>query len=115
MEYPALFAIIVGVIMLAQWSFLYFSRQIPELENEPVRIGFHIFAEVATAFSLIAAGVALLLELGWAVRVYHVSIGMLFYTAIVSPGYFAQKGDWKWLGIFSLLILGGLAGLLLIV
>ena len=114
MEYPALFAIIVGLMMLGQWSFFYFSGQVPELKDEPVRIGFHLLAEIATAFTLIVSGVAHLLGLGWAVRVYHVSIGMLFYTAIVSPGYFAQRGDWKWLGIFSLLILGGLAGLFLV-
>jgi hypothetical protein len=111
MFYPALFAIVVGLIMLVQWSFLYVSNQIPELENEPVRICFHIVAEVVTALSLIAGGVALLAGLDWAVQVYHVSLGMLFYTAIVSPGYFAQKGDWKWVGIFSVLIAGGLVGL----
>jgi hypothetical protein len=114
MLYPAFFAIVVGLIMIVQWSFFYFSNQIPELENEPVRIGFHIVAEVVTALSLVAGGVALLAELDWGVRVYHVSLGMLFYTAIVSPGYFAQKGDWKWLGIFSVLIAGGLVGLLLV-
>lgn len=114
MGYPALFAIIVGVIMLAQWSFFYFFGRIPELENEPIRIWFHILAEFVTALSLIVSGVALFAGSAWAVRVYYLSMGMLFYTAIVSPGYFAQKGDWKWLGIFSLLIAGGLAGLWLV-
>ena len=111
MDYSALFAIVVGLIMLAQWSFLLISKQIPELDNEPVRIWFHILAEGMTALSLIVSGIALIRGLYWAIRVYHVSVGMLFYTAIVSPGYFAQKGDWKWLGIFSILIAGGLAGL----
>jgi len=114
MEYSALFAIVVGLIMLAQWAFFYFSGGIPELKNEPVRIGFHLLAEVVTSLSLIVSGFALLIGFDWAVRIYHVSVGMLFYTAIVSPGYFAQKGDWKWLGLFSLLVLGGLAGLFLV-
>ncbi len=34
---------------------------------------------------------------------FLVSIGMLFYTAIVSPGYFAQKGQWIWVLIFGAL------------
>lgn len=114
MLFSAIFALSVGLIMLAQWSFLYVSRQIPELGSEPIRIRFHILAEVVTALSLIAGGGALLAGLRWAAPVYHVSIGMLFYTAIVSPGYFAQKGDWKWLGIFSILIVAGLAGLFLV-
>ena len=29
---------------------------------------------------------------------------MLFYTSIVSPGYFAQKGGWAWLVMFSAII-----------
>lgn len=114
MGYSALFAIVVGLIMLLEWSFFYLSGGIPELEHEPVRIRFHLVAEVVTALSLIFSGVSLLAGLDWAGRVYHVSLGMLFYTAIVSPGYFAQKGDWKWLGILSVLIAGGLAGLLLV-
>ena len=28
---------------------------------------------------------------------------MLFYTIVVSPGYFAQKGQWVWVLIFTVL------------
>ena len=30
-----------------------------------------------------------------------VSAGMLLYTAIVSPGYFAQQGQWAFLIMFA--------------
>lgn len=112
MTYSAIFAIAVGLAMIGQWSLSYLSGGIPELEHEPIRIGFHIVAEMVTAMSLIVSGIALLSGVGWAGSAYLVSLGMLFYTAIVSPGYFAQKGDWKWLGLFAVLIAGGLASLI---
>jgi hypothetical protein len=113
--YSAIFAVVVGLGMIGQWSLSYLSNQIPELEDEPIRIGFHLAAEIVTALSLIVSGIALMAGVGWAGSAYLVSIGMLFYTAIVSPGYFAQKGEWKWLGIFAVLISGGLASLIPIV
>ncbi len=97
MVFPAIFAIIVGVGMIAQWTVSYISKQIPELKTEPIRIWFHIAAEMATAFCLIISGIGLLTAQAWSIPLYLVASGMLFYTAIVSPGYFAQKGKWGWL------------------
>jgi hypothetical protein len=39
---------------------------------------------------------------------------MLFYTAIVSPGYFAQKGQWAWLGMFTAIIVLGVISILMV-
>lgn len=41
-------------------------------------------------------------------------MGMLFYTAVVSPGYFAQQGQWSWLVMFVLIIVGGVVSVLLV-
>lgn len=112
MLYSALFSIEVGLVMIGQWTLLYVRNQIPEIGHEPIRIWFHIAAEVITALALIVSGIALLAGSAWASSLYLVSMGMLFYTAIVSPGYFAQQGDWKWLGIFAVLIGLGIASLL---
>ena len=38
---------------------------------------------------------------------------MLLYTAIVSPGYFAQQGKWIWVLIFGVLIALAIASVLL--
>lgn len=114
MLFPALFGIVVGSGMVVEWSFFYFSRQIPELETEPIRIGFHLAGEMATALSLIAGGIGLLVSADWGSKLLTVAIGMLFYTALVSPGYFAQKGEWKWMGMFAVLILLGLGCLMFI-
>ena len=39
---------------------------------------------------------------------------MLFYTAIVSPGYFVQKGQWGWLVMFGVVIVLGMFSLFLV-
>jgi hypothetical protein len=104
MKFPAIFSIVVGTGMIVQWGLSYFSRQIPELETEPIRIWFHIAAELITAAILIAAGIGILTGRGWGQPLYFVSAGMLIYTAIVSPGYFAQKGQYSWLFMFGAIL-----------
>ena len=112
MVLPAVFAIMVGVGMVGQWTVSYMTRQIPELQTEPIRIWFHITAEMVTALCLVVSGVALLTLQAWSVPLYLVASGMLFYTVIVSPGYFAQKGQWGWLVMFSVILILGIVGVL---
>ena len=112
MTFASVFAIVVGLGMIAQWIMSYVSRQIPELKTEPIRIGFHIAAELVTALVLILGGIGLLAASLWASTVYPLAIGMLLYTAIVSPGYFAQQGKWIWVLIFGLLIVLAIVSLL---
>jgi len=108
MKFAGIFSILVGTGMIVQWSMSFLSRKIPELKTEPIRITFHIAAEMATAICLVTAGSALLLATVWGRNLFLVSMGMLFYTAIVSPGYFAQKGQWSWLVMFSAIIILGI-------
>jgi hypothetical protein len=111
MIFPAIFAIVVGMGMIGMWAVSYFTRQIPELEREPVRIKFHLAAEFITAFSLITAGIGLLAHQGWGLSAYLIATGMLLYTVIVSPGYFAQKGQWGYVVMFGVIMLLALASL----
>jgi hypothetical protein len=115
MNFPAIFAIIVGIGMIVQWALSYFSKQIPELKTEPIRILFHLAGELITALALIAGGVGLLVGWAWGVPVYLVATGMLLYTAIVSPGYFAQKGQWGWLVMFGAIIVLALVSLSMVI
>ena len=80
--------------MIAMWSVSYVSKQNPELETGPIRIKFHLAAEFATAIVLLIAGIVLFTNQDWAVSIYLTAVGMLLYTVIVSPGYFAQRGQW---------------------
>ena len=111
MKFTAIYAILVGVGMIGQWTVSYVSKQIPELKTESIRIAFHIAAEILTALALIVSGIALWMNTPWARNLYLIGLGMLFYTSIVSPGYFAQKGQWAWLGMFSVIIILGLVSI----
>ena len=114
MTFPAIFAIIVGLGMIGQWTVSFLSNKIPELKTEPIRIWFHIAAEMTTAFCLIGAGIGLLSGKAWSTPLYLIASGMLFYTAIVSPGYFAQKGQWGWLLMFGIILILGITGIFIL-
>lgn len=115
MLFASIFAILVGLCMIGQWIASYKSGQIPELKTEPIRIGFHIAGEIITALALISGGATLLTRQPWGKDLFLIAMGMLFYTTIVSPGYFAQKGQWIWPVIFGVLILLGLVSVFLVV
>jgi NADH:ubiquinone oxidoreductase subunit 2 (subunit N) len=104
MRFVAWYSIAVGVLMLGQWSFFLAAGQVPELQTEPFRIGFHLLGEGITAISLIVSGVALLRRASWARDTAFASLGMLTYTVLVSPGYFAQLGQWPLVGMFGVLL-----------
>ena len=114
MHFVGIFAIVLGVGMIGQWVVSFIFKQIPELETEPIRIWFHIAAEMITAVMLIIAGVGQLFQSDWSRDLFLVAAGMLFYTAIVSPGYFAQRGQWAWLGMFSTIIVLGLMAVIMV-
>ena len=114
MKFSAIFSISLGLGMIGQWTMSFVSKQIPELKTEPIRIWFHIAAEVVTAILLIISGVGLLTQTDWCRNLFFIAMGMLFYTAIVSPGYFAQKGQWGWLVMFSVILIMGVVSTLLI-
>jgi hypothetical protein len=105
MKFAAWFGIIVGALMLAMWTFFLGTGQVPELVTEPYRIALHLAGEFATAIALIIAGIALLKNTNWGRSLYFVAAGMLLYTLIVSPGYYAQQGQWAFVGMFVLLLL----------
>lgn len=111
MTFASLYAIGVGVAMLGQWGTSLARVQVPELKTEPLRIAFHLAGEFLTAIALIAGGLGLLTGAPWGRPTYLVSTGMLLYTVIVSPGYFAQKRQWPVVGMFALLLILALVSL----
>jgi peptidoglycan/LPS O-acetylase OafA/YrhL len=100
----AVYSVIVGISMVAMWTVSYITDGIPEIHTEPTRIGVHITAETATALTLIVGGLGLLAHRRRGFQVYLLSMGMLLYTLIQSPGYFAQRGEWAFAGMFAILI-----------
>jgi len=73
--------------------YVYFTNSIPEIQTKPVELGLHVVAEVSTALLLIIGAIGLLLKKSWGLKTYLISMGMLLYTLIMSPGYFLQKGE----------------------
>ena len=115
MVFAAVFALVVGVGMIGQWVLFLTTGQVPELETEPLRIRFHLAAEFATALALLVSGLALLTDQPWGRRFYLLAAGMLLYTVIVSPGYFAEKGQWAFVGMFAVVLLLALVSIILVV
>lgn len=90
--------------MLAQWGFFLAAGQVPELQTEPWRIAMHLAAEFVTAAGLIASGIGLIRGSRWAAKAYVFFAGMLVYSVIASPGYFAQQGQWLLVLMFLALL-----------
>ena len=103
------FGIVIGLLMAGQWTFFVTAGQVPELQAEPIRLGFHLAAEFVTALALVVSGVATLRAEPWGRSAMLVALGMLLYTVIVSPGYFAQRGEWPLVAMFGVLLLSALA------
>ena len=110
MKFPAWYSMLVSVLMFGQWGFFLAVGAVPEVQTEPIALAFHLTAEFATAICLIAGGFALLRKAPWAKTCALLAAGMLAYTTIVSPGYFAQLGQWPLVGMFvGLLVLDGVS------
>jgi hypothetical protein len=105
MKFAAWYGIVVGALMLAMWGFFLSAGLVPELATAPYEIALHLAGELATAIALIVAGIALLKHAPWGRTLYFIAAGMLLYTLIVSPGYYAQLGQWAFVGMFVLLLL----------
>jgi peptidoglycan/LPS O-acetylase OafA/YrhL len=115
MVFASIFALVVGVGMIGQWLLFLATGQVPELQTEPLRIRFHLAAEFATAVALLIGGIALLTGQSWGRWFYLLAMGMLLYTVIVSPGYFAEKGQWAFVGMFAVVLLLALLSIVLVV
>jgi hypothetical protein len=115
MRFTAWYAILVGILMMAQWSFFLATGSVPEVQSEPIRLAFHLAAEFVTAICLIVAGAAILRSKPWGRTFMLAALCMLVYTVIISPGYFAQQGQWPLVAMFAVLLvlaLGSMRGLL---
>jgi hypothetical protein len=104
MRFPATFALFTGILMVVQWALSLAMNQVPELQTATWEIALHLAAEGVTASLLILSGIGLLRHTAWARSLYFVAAGMLLYTVIASPGYFAQRGQWLPVVLFAVLL-----------
>jgi hypothetical protein len=106
MKFPAWYGIVVGFLMIAQWAFSILAGGVPEFQTAPWEIIFHLAAEMSTALVLIMGGIATLQSTAWSKQVLLLGLGMVIYSEIVSPGYFAQREQWPLVAMFAILLLG---------
>ena len=106
MKLPAWYGILVGVLMITQWSFSIVSGSVPEFRTAAWEISFHLAAEMSTALVLVIGGLALLRSIAWAKQVLLLGLGMVIYSEIVSPGYYAQLEKWMPVVMFAILLFG---------
>ena len=65
MVFAGIYAIVVGIGMIGQWSVSLLANKVPELKTEPFRIAFHLAGEFLTALALIASGIGLITNATW--------------------------------------------------
>jgi hypothetical protein len=106
MKFPAWYGILVGFLMITQWTFSILAGGIPELQNAPWEIPFHLAAEFSTAIMLIIGGIAGLKSVAGFGQILLLGLGMVIYSEIVSSGYFAQLDQWAFVLMFAVLLLG---------
>lgn len=97
-------SLVIGVLMLGQWGFFLSMGQVPEVQTAPIALAFHLAAEGITALLLIVSGTMLIRGRSRFAWLGFVANGMLIYTVIVSPGYFAQRGQWPLVVMFAVLL-----------
>ncbi len=96
------------------WWLSYRRGQISELEHELIRIAFHIAGEMNAVLALLAGGWRLARGASRGQPLLSVALGMLFYTAIERPGYFAQRGQPGWTAMFGTILVLGVMSLCLL-
>jgi len=114
MKFAAWYGFLVGVLMLAQWTFSIASGRVPEFKNAPWAIAFHLVGELATALALISGSIAAFRSRAWSKTILLTGLGMVMYSEIVSPGYFAQSGQWLPVLLFALLLFGAVWSIMLL-
>ncbi len=98
------FQIIIAAAVAGLWTVLLATGQVPEVQAGQVDIWFHIAAEMAMAAALLAGGVALLRASRHGPLLSAFALGWLTYSAVNSPGYYAESGDWAAVAMFAVVV-----------
>ncbi|MFZ5826738.1 MAG: hypothetical protein ACOY94_20810 [Bacillota bacterium] len=109
------YGIFVGLMMLALWTMLLSTGQVPELETEPVNTTFHLVNEGTTALLLIMAGVGLLRDRSWGQPLFLFATGMVVYATITAAGYYGEAAKWAMSAMLLIVTLLGVICALLLV
>ena len=101
-----IYSVLIGLMMIGMWVSLLLTKQVPELKPAsyaPRLIAYHIVAELLTAIVLIISGVGLFLVSDWAKILSAISLGMLLYSVINSPGKYAHENNLPMVAMFTII------------
>jgi peptidoglycan/LPS O-acetylase OafA/YrhL len=98
----SVYSIFVGLFMIGFWLMLLLTDQVPS-DQKPFAISFHLAGEFLTAVLLAVSGVGIWLKKSWSKSFSFLALGLLLYTVVVSPGYYAQLGEMPMVAIFMIL------------
>jgi len=99
--------------MIVMWLVMLLSGSVLELRDGSVEIYLHLVAEFATSIVLIAGGVLGLMRRWRGHSVLLVGLGMLVYTVIVSPGYYADLGEFTFVIMFAIVFVLTIAAIVI--
>ena len=99
----ALYSMFTGLSMLGMWALLLRTGQVPELLVTPFEMTFSIIADCATGLMLLIGGYGLYARRGWGTKAFLVSQGALFYSLMFAIGYYGQRGESIYLGMFTVI------------
>jgi len=99
-KWASAYCMLTGVSITGMWVTFLLNGMVPELATIPTETMFSIAADNATALLLVAAGYGLYAGKRWAERAFMISMGALFYSLMIAIGYYAQLGEYAFLGMF---------------
>ena len=109
MRFVGWFQIVIAAAVAGLWTVLLATGQAPEVQAGQVDIWFHVAAELTMAAVLLAGGIALLRAAPGGSLLSAFALGWLAYSAINSPGYYAESGDWAVVAMFAVIAVAAVA------
>ena len=104
-----IYAIVIGIGIIGLWTMLLLTKQVPELNTEPVAITFHITAEIIMGILSLISGIFLLIDLSWAPYFFILAMGLVIYAVINSAGYYGQKKQWTFVIMFGIILVASVS------
>lgn len=104
-----IYAIIIGIGIISLWVMLLLTNQVPELKTQHIAIRFHITAEMIMGILSLLSGILLLTRLSWAPSLFILAMGLIIYAVINSAGYYAQKKQWAFVLMFSIILIASVS------
>jgi hypothetical protein len=101
----SIYSILVAISVFGFWLILFFRKKLfdPASNRSRLELEYHILAELLTAGVLIAGALGTILSISWGDSILVLGLGMLLYTVVNSPGYYASRGDKPMVTMFLIL------------